>query len=237
MATDKGELVLTSVHDEIQDGTRPLTEIVADAIVNAVAQGILKPGQRLIEVDLATQLKVSRVPVREAIKILQAQGIVKAVPNQGVRIALFDSLVVDQIVEARIALEKIAAQHALCVYTKEPRRIEKLNEIVMRMESAAKWLDWAELRKLDLAFHHEFCRASGNEIVLSLWEALARHITIIFGRELENEQNFPLVIAQHQKLIQIFQGTKSNLDDEIQAHITRLVNKTKNKLKPKQVKK
>jgi DNA-binding GntR family transcriptional regulator len=228
-ATDTGEsgpapapAAIGLIADDVAEGGRSLAETVADAIVNAVAQGHLQPGQRLIEVDLASQLNVSRVPVREAIKILQAQGILKTTPNQGTRVASFDAPVIDQVIEARLALERIAARGAMATYRRDPRRLDGLREIVSRMERAARWSDWVELRKLDVAFHHEFCRASGNEIVLSLWQALARRITIIFGRELASEQNFPVVIKQHQELIAQFEAGAPDIEEAIESHILRL---------------
>jgi DNA-binding GntR family transcriptional regulator len=97
-----------------------------------------------------------------------------------------------------------------------------LRENVSRMERASHWSDWAELRKLDVAFHYEFCKASENEIVLSLWEALARRINIIFGREIASEQNFQVVINQHKKLITLFESGDPNIENEIESHILRL---------------
>lgn len=187
-----------------------------------MAQGVLQPGQRLIEVELAAQLNISRVPVREAIKILQTQGILKAAPNQGARVATFKTSDFDQVTEVRLALERIAARHAVETYQREPRRLDFLRENVSRMERASHWSDWAELRRLDVAFHHEFCKASDNEIVLSLWEALARRINIIFGKEIASERNFQVVINQHEKLITLFETGDPNIEDAIQSHILRL---------------
>ncbi len=204
------------------EGIRALGESVADAIVNAVAQGILQPGQRLIEAELAAQLQVSRVPVREAIKMLQAQGIVKVTPNQGTRVAAFDAPIIDQVTEARVALERIAVRDAVEVYRRDPRLLDRLREIVQRMQRAARWSDWVELRKADVAFHHEMCRASGNEVVLSLWTALARRTTIIFGRELASERDFDVVIRQHEKMVRLFERGEGDIEREIEDHILRL---------------
>ena len=222
VASQGGSISIAPVLANATGGARLLTELVADAIVNAVAQGVLEPGQRLIESELAAQFKVSRVPVREAIKIMQAQGILKAVPNQGTRVASFDGAAIDQVIEVRLALERIAARDAIATYRRDPRRLDQLREIVSDMDRAARWSDWAELRRLDVAFHHEFCRASGNNIVLSLWEALARHITIVFGREIASERKFPVVISQHQKLIALFEAGDPHIEDAIEAHILRL---------------
>lgn len=201
---------------------RQLGEGVADAIVNAVAQGLLKPGQRVVEAELATQLGTSRVPIREAIKILQAQGILYVTPNRGARVAPFEPPVIDQVFEVRVALEKIAVRDALAAYRREPRRLDQLREIVSRMQRVARWSDWVEFRKCDVDFHHEICRSSGNEIVLKLWEAIARHITIIFGRELASERNFDVVIRQHQALIALFEAYDPRVEQVIEDHILRL---------------
>ena len=203
-------------------GQRNLSEAVADAIVNAIALGELAPGQRMVENEIARKLAISRVPIREAIRILQAQGIVQVAPNRGARIASFDTVEIDQVFEARIALERIAARGAAAAYRREPRAIDRLDEIVMRMERAKHWADWAELRRCDVNFHHEMCRASGNEIVLKLWEALSRHITIIFGREIASERDFDVVIAEHQKLARRLAAGDGALDRELAAHILRL---------------
>jgi len=204
------------------ESARQLGESIADAIVDAVAQGTLEPSQRIIEEDLARQFEVSRVPVREAIKLLQAQGILNVTPNRGARVAPFDPPMIEQVYEVRIALERIAVRDAMHSYRREPRVLDGLREIISRMERMARWADWVEFRKCDIAFHREICRASGNEIVLKLWEALAQHITIIFGRELASERNFAVVIDQHRKLLEMFERGDDSIERVIESHIVRL---------------
>jgi DNA-binding GntR family transcriptional regulator len=204
------------------DSARQLGHSIADAIVDAVAQGTLEPSQRIIEADLARQFEVSRAPIREAIKLLQVQGILNVTPNRGARVASFDPLMIGQVYEARIALERIAVHDAMRAYRREPRLLDGLREIISRMKRMARWSDWVEFRKCDVAFHREICRASGNEIVLRLWEALAQHITIIFGRELASERNFAVVIDQHRKLVDLFERGDGTIERVIEEHIVRL---------------
>jgi DNA-binding GntR family transcriptional regulator len=111
---------------------------------------------------------------------------------------------------------------AMRTYRQEPRLLDGLREIISRMERMARWSDWMEFRKCDVAFHREICRASGNEIALRLWEALAQHITIIFGRELASERNFRVVIDQHRKLLDLFERGDDSIEQVIEAHIVRL---------------
>ncbi len=111
---------------------------------------------------------------------------------------------------------------AMRAYRREPRLLDGLREIISRMERMARWSDWVEFRKCDVAFHREICRASGNEIVQKLWEALAQHITIIFGRELASERNFGVVIDQHRKLLDLFERGDGAIEQVIEGHIVRL---------------
>jgi DNA-binding GntR family transcriptional regulator len=85
-----------------------LADQAAEAIVGGIAAGIFKPGERLVEANLAATLQMSRVPLREALKILEAQGIVASTPHRGTFIPAFDDKRIDQICEVRISLEKIA---------------------------------------------------------------------------------------------------------------------------------
>src|SRR5262245_66329057 len=102
---------------------RNLAEQVADVIVDGIASGAIGPGQRLVETDLAQRLQVSRVPLRESMKMLEAQGILESTPHRGARVADFDEPKIDHICEARVALERIALRDAMHVYRKEPERL------------------------------------------------------------------------------------------------------------------
>jgi DNA-binding GntR family transcriptional regulator len=204
------------------DNARQLGDAVADTIVDAIALGTLRFGQRIIEIELANQLEVSRVPIREAIKILHSQGILTAAPNRGARVAPFDGDTIDQVFEVRVVLERIAARDAMGAYRRDPRLLDGLREIMYRMERMARWSDWVEFRRCDVAFHREICRASGNDVVLKLWEALARHVTIIFGRELASERDFQVVISQHRKLLTLFERGDAQIERIIEDHIVRL---------------
>src|SRR5208282_5517403 len=113
-----------------------LPERVADTIVDGVANGALAPGQRIVELELARELDVSRIPIREAIKTLLAQGILEASPHRGTRIVELDDEKIDQVCEVRAALEKIAAARAIKAYAQNPTKLE-------RLEIAIDQMDWA----------------------------------------------------------------------------------------------
>jgi DNA-binding GntR family transcriptional regulator len=200
-----------------------LSAQVAGFIVDAIAAGSIEFGQRLVEMELSQQLKVSRVPIREALKTLQAQGILDAKPHRGAHVAEFDNLKIDRICEARIALERLAMPSAVRNLQAQPDKLEVLQDLIAKMGQAASHHDWVQAGKADLDFHRQICRASGNEIVITLWETLARHILIIFGREVRAEQDGPRLVQQHRQILELIRrGDLARLDLEIARHVMRL---------------
>ena len=197
---------------------RSLGERVADAIVEAIAQGELQPGARVPEVELATRLGVSRVPVREALKILGTQGIVETTLHRGACIVPVDERRVQQIREVRLALEQLAAPDARRVLRAEPARLDRLQAVIRRMEERAARRDWSGVNKADIAFHRELVLASGNPIVLPLWEGLARHVRIVFGFEIQGLVDQLAIVAEHQELCAALVGD-ADLDTIMARHI------------------
>ena len=206
---------------------RSLADQVADTIVEGIAAGAIAQGQRILEVDLASQLQVSRVPVREALKILQAQGIVVSRPHYGVRVACYDEEKIVQIYEVRCNLEKIAIRDACKRRHAMPALLAKLDVIIDKMESALTRADFIGVSKADLEFHHEICRASGNEIVLVLWEALSRHLLIVFEQELLGDAEQSSIVDHHRALRNGLERLpQQDLEVHIERHIMRLRGKS-----------
>lgn len=200
-----------------------LADQAAEAIVGGIAAGIFKPGERLVEANLAATLQMSRVPLREALKILEAQGIVASTPHRGTFIPAFDDKRIDQICEARIALEKIALRDAIANRTALPALVKQLDRIIAAMEQAADRLDWMGVSKADLSFHRAICEASENAIMRTLWESLARHVLIVFGQEIRDEKDAVVMGPHHRRLRDLIAAADIDaLLREIPGHILRL---------------
>lgn len=200
-----------------------LADQAANAIVDGISAGTLQPGERIIETELASLLNMSRVPLREALKILEAQGILESIPHRGTRVATFDHLRVNQICQARIALERLALADAAPICKREPAILARLDQIIVDMERSAERLEWIEVSKADLSFHREICRLSENAIVATLWEALARHVLIVFGHEIRDERDAKVMGPQHRRLRDLLaKGDVDRLNREIENHILRL---------------
>jgi DNA-binding GntR family transcriptional regulator len=195
---------------------------IADALTDAIAAGAIEPGGRLVETDIAARMGVSRVPLREALKLLEAQGIVEVLPHRGARVTPFDDTRVDRLCEARVALERLALRTAVPAFQADPTRLATLDRLIDAMLLAARRQAWLEVSKIDLAFHRTVVEASGNDIVVKLWEALARHV-LVFGREVRSERAGPRLVEQHARLRDLLAaGDLTRLLEEIERHILRL---------------
>src|SRR5262249_51877982 len=144
------------------------------------ALGKILPGNRINELGLARELEISRAPIREALRMLVALGVVENTPYQGMRLAPLTPERVRQINKVRLELEKLSLReiadlkHAEALHT-------ALQNIVEDMKTAARKEDRLALANLDADFHETMMRAANNPVLLKLWQMLRPQLVIIFG--------------------------------------------------------
>jgi DNA-binding GntR family transcriptional regulator len=155
-----------------------LSESLADAITEAIATGAIAPGERLVEIPLAERLGVSRVPLREALKILSAQGILVGGGHRGYSVIEFDERTFERINEIRIPVETVLLRDALERWRDKPEGLYQLDEAVEVMAAKARLGDRRGMALADLDLHRVIRRAAGNEIAGTVWDTLARHLDI-----------------------------------------------------------
>jgi DNA-binding GntR family transcriptional regulator len=201
---------------------KSLAERIADSIVEGIASRSFVPGQRILETELASELGVSRVPVREALKILHTQGIVVGRPHYGVSAAAYDNRKITQIYEVRCYLEKTAIRDAK-LRNNMPALLLQLDETIAAMADSLTRGDLMGVSKADLEFHHRICLASENDIILVIWEALSRHMLIVFEQELLGDAERASIVEHHRALRRALEKLPAEeLEKEIQGHIMRL---------------
>lgn len=139
---------------------RSLREEVMSEIRRMVLDGTLPAGEMLNETALAGELGVSRLPVREAFRQLEAEGLLETVARRGVRVVAPDSDEFDVIHEARLALELLALR--LAVKRAEPASFAAISDALARGEKAALHDDEQVLDELNERFHGLIAEASGS---------------------------------------------------------------------------
>lgn len=148
-----------------------VVEILRDAIWHRA----LKPGERLNEQALADQLQVSRPPLREAIRVLEMEGLVDSIPRRGAFVRTLDGDDILEIYTARCALEGMAAELVI-----ERASEDALAELQQRLDAieSGQSSELPSVITRDLEFHRTLVRHSGNSRLLVLWEQLASQLRL-----------------------------------------------------------
>lgn len=200
---------------------RTMVDHAIDAIIEGAARGLILPGERIVESELAGRLGMSRVPMREAFRTLASQGVLTIEPYKGIRLMPVTSERVEQLQDARIALETRAAIQALSKGNNQKNQIDVLQKLVDVMELMATRQDAYGFAMADTDFHRHLVSFSGNPVLSQLWESLALQLTIIFGLStLDKTMNS--IVEEHTTLIQVFGcGEVEEIQDELEDHILR----------------
>ena len=146
------------------DAYKPLREVVSETLRQAIKDGVLKPGERLMEIQLADEL--SRTPIREAIRKLELEGFVVMVPRRGTYVADISLKDIAQVFEIRSALEELAA--GLAAERITPDELEYLERILVEIN---EYIDNDEFDKIvdaDVRFHDVLYHASRNQRLVDI---------------------------------------------------------------------
>ncbi|WP_419994279.1 GntR family transcriptional regulator [Streptomyces boninensis] len=146
-----------------------LREQIREHIVEGIISGRWKPGERIVERRIATELEVSQTPVREALRELESLRLIESSPNKGVRVRDLTAADLEEIYPVRAGLEQIAAELAAARLAQDVSALEP--HVAALREADAAGDSEAQVRHT-VAFHRELVRAAGNSVLLHTWEGL-----------------------------------------------------------------
>jgi DNA-binding GntR family transcriptional regulator len=158
---------------------RTITEQVAGRLREAIARGRLRPAARLLEAPLARQMGTSRAPVREALAVLEREGLVVKEPNRGARVVELTPEIIQEVASLRAALEGFGA--ALAADRLSSADLAALDAMLGRMERAAGRGQFSRLLALDFEFHEFICRASGHRMLYQIWSGMERKVRLFLS--------------------------------------------------------
>lgn len=181
------------------DNYKPLRDIVFSALREGILSGELKPGERLMEVQLAEEMGVSRTPVREAIRKLELEGLVVMIPRKGAYVAGLTLKDVADVFEIRGSLEGLAAALASERITDD--EIENLGNILKQLSTAVEAKDLETTIKKDAEFHQILFSATRNERLAQMVNNLKEHIDRFRIQSFTNPARMKSVLDEHQKIV------------------------------------
>jgi DNA-binding GntR family transcriptional regulator len=198
-----------------------LSQQVRNYILNKVANGELAPGDKVIEARIAEELHVSTIPVREAIRELAAIRVLDYWVHRGARVR---EVTVSETVDALHIKGVLEALAARLSGTKLQDYLARLRNYSMQIQEAAFRKDWVDYQNQNQLFHRLVVEASGNAILLSLWDSLAFDVRTRFIMDYLHIVDPSELAMEHEKILQAIESSDAiEVAELLSSHANRLV--------------
>ncbi len=195
-----------------------LRDRVLDALEQALIAGVLKPGDRVVEAEIARDAGISRGPVREAIQQLVGEGILVSVPNRGTFVARWTERDVAETYSMRALLESYAAALAMSHMTADDSA--ELESIVEGMFLRAEEENPAEMLELDLRFHRRLYELSRHKMLGHTLGDLRRRISMLVNIDATTSPDLVEYAQNHRMLLQALRtGDRDHVEHAFREHI------------------
>jgi 5-methyltetrahydrofolate--homocysteine methyltransferase len=200
-------------------GGVPMAAQIYQMLRRAIVTTELKPGQNLSELELATQLNVSRQPVREAFIKLRETGLVKILPQRGTYVV---GISMKSMLDAQFIRECLERALVLDVTGKTDAEFEKrMQRIMNRQAAAAEKDDWTEFVVWDDAFHRAFAEFSGRERTWRVIESEKAHLDRVRYLTYRGQAHINKMIEQHKSILEsVIQGDRQKAEKAVHWHLS-----------------
>ena len=181
------------------DAYLPLRDVVFNTLREAILKGELKPGERLMELQLASKLGVSRTPIREAIRMLEQEGLAVTMPRKGAEVAKMTLKDMEDVLEVREALDELAAKIA-CKKISD----DELANLKTIKDEFKRSMDSGDVKKIaeeDVKFHDAIYEATNNAKLVSMMNNIREQMYRYRVEYLKEEQTRNLLVSEHEELV------------------------------------
>ena len=177
----------------------PLRDVVFQTLREAILRGTIKPGERLMEIQLSQQLGVSRTPVREAIRMLELEGLVNMTPRKGAAVAAISEKSLRDVLEVRRALDALSVELACERITEQ--ELEELRQACEEFERVARVSkDASVIARADVALHDIIVRTTGNQRLLQLVNNLSEQMYRYRFVYIKDESRHENLVEEHREI-------------------------------------
>lgn len=200
------------------DDFLPLRDVVFNTLRQGILKGQLKPGERLMEIHLANQLGVSRTPIREAIRMLELEGLVIMLPRKGAQVANISKQDLRDVLELRKALDTLAISLACERIT--PDVLAKLKAKSVEFDEIIKSKNFSKIAEADVEFHDIIHEASGNKRLQVMVNNLAERIYRYRLEYIKEIDDYSQLAAEHKEMVRCIEmGDQESAVNIIELHI------------------
>ena len=176
-----------------------LTDRALKEIRDAIRSGKVKPGDRLVEMQLAQEMQISRFPIREALRYLEKEGLVETIPFKGTHVAEFTEKDMEELYSLRSSLEELAVR--ILIENLDEKKIKKLETIIQSMQKASQTGNLDQMISEDLRFHQTICELSGHRKLLDVWRTLENQLLVFLTIEKDFFETAYLYVSTHDPLM------------------------------------
>ncbi|HLT62320.1 MAG TPA: GntR family transcriptional regulator [Microlunatus sp.] len=195
-------------------GFEPESARVARRLRDEILDGVRAPGSRLVERDLAAELGVSRIPVRDALRVLVAEGLVTPRPRSWAVVREFTAADVADLSEVRAAFEELTFRLAAQRHHRDG--LARLRAVLEAELAAARRGDAVPARRAAADFHEAVTELSGNELLIELWRGLSSRMRWLLGQH----DDLRLVAEEHRALFEaIADRDETRVVDLVRRHL------------------
>ena len=173
----------------------PLRDVVFNTLRQAILRGELQPGERLMEIQLAQRLGVSRTPVREAIRKLELEGLVLMIPRRGAEVAEITRQDLEDVLEVRAALEELAVKDACEHITDE--LLQDLKKAANEFKRSLEGTDLVACAEADIHFHEIIYAATNNKRLVQMLNNLREQMYRYRMENLKDKRTYRTLVEEH----------------------------------------
>lgn len=191
-----------------------LKDIIYQKTRDDIVNGRLLPGERLTELRLSQDFKTSRSPIREALRMLESEGLITFENNKGISIAKLSIQQINEIFGLRVLLEGFAARITAEVMNKKDLALLKSYQKLQK--KAAKNVDMTEWLRTNKLFHNFLFLNCGNMLLIQFIENLKRRVARYNFVTINVPWQFKIYLDQHEKILE---GCKLNDGEMVEKYM------------------
>ncbi len=217
LGDERGRAATPALDLVIQQPTS-IRQRVYDYLRNEILSGRIPHGTRLVEGNLARQVKASRTPIREALHLLEREGLLESIPRVGYRVKEIRWDEVEEICAIREVNETLAAQWA--IERIQPDEMAALERNLIDAEAEILAGSPQSFVERDAEFHEILARASGSGRLLELCQSLRRHMLLYRMESLYEPENGLRAISGHRRILERIKARdKAGVAEAMRAHL------------------
>jgi DNA-binding GntR family transcriptional regulator len=196
-----------------------LAKLVKGDMLSLILKGVLVPGQRINEPDVAARLGVSRVPVREALRELESSGLVVARKHAGVFVRQLGAQEIRDLYQLRSLLDGFAGRQAAQLPAAAGTALlEVLEDAVLAMKDAASRHEVQQYYGQNLRFHWALIEATGNQTLADSYRDIVQKLHLSRLKNLSHDYGMQASIAEHVQIVQAVRDQDPQRCEALMAH-------------------